>query len=412
MTELQQQLIFILGRRLFGSDENTTIIKAGERLSAEDWEALLQEARKQTVFSIVYAWVKENIPEKIPTEKREEYDQFALIGLTTNIRNRFDHFELHRILASQGIPYVILKGMASARYYPEPAERAMGDVDFLVAEEQVERVAALLEADGFTKIHDTEKHEFHWAYQRDNTELELHWAPPGVPNENGDIVRTYLSDLLDQATQVEEADGTWVAPSTFHHGMILLLHTASHLTSSGVGLRHLCDWLVFENSLTDEKFQVMFEEPLKRCGLWSFAQTLSQIGVDWFGCSPRTWCAEADKDLCATLLEDILTGGNFGRKDAWRPKEMKLIRNVATRRIKTGNMWSNAAVSVWEKAKREYPFFRRVPVLLPIGFLMECVRYFVDVLSGRKKNVFRKSVLSAAEQRQQIYAKLQLFEHD
>ena len=54
----------------------------------------------------------------------------AYAVFVNNTRILHAHAELTSIL--QGIPFVTMKGYASAYYYPQPIRRTMGDVDFLV----------------------------------------------------------------------------------------------------------------------------------------------------------------------------------------------------------------------------------------------------------------------------------------
>ena len=42
------------------------------------------------------------------------------------------HTAIHTLMTQNGIPYVMLKGAASAYYYPQTFLRSMGDVDFYV----------------------------------------------------------------------------------------------------------------------------------------------------------------------------------------------------------------------------------------------------------------------------------------
>ena len=72
--------------------------------------------------------------------------------------------------------------------------------------------------------------------------------------------------------------------------------------------------------MTEEAFVNSFEKPLKDIGLWTFAQVLTKIGIMYFGCENREWCAEADESVCAAFLEDIFASGNFGAKDQTRKK--------------------------------------------------------------------------------------------
>ena len=52
-------------------------------------------------------------------------------------QNYAEHGELHEWMTANDVPYVAIKGLASARYYPEPNLRLMDDVDFREAKENV-----------------------------------------------------------------------------------------------------------------------------------------------------------------------------------------------------------------------------------------------------------------------------------
>ena len=232
---------------------------------------------------------------------------------------------------------------------------------------------------------------------------------PGIP-QNDRTIHACLADILEKAKPLDFEDGICLVPSPFHHGLILLLHTISHLTGSGVGLRHLCDWLVFENSLTENEFNSLFSKPLQDVGLWSFAKVLTKIGVMFFGCAERAWCADADDALCASFLEDVLNGGNFGVKDQTRRSQAKLIQNNANKKVSRGGVWKNGLISINEKAKKEHPFCKKYPILRPLGWIIVVVQYLIRVIAGKRNNVFAKKIYSDALNRQSIYSQLKLFE--
>jgi hypothetical protein len=97
---------------------------------------------------------------------------------------------------------------------------------------------------------------------------ELHRDVNGIPHGSSaeGIIRAYMADLLETPVDYEEENGTVKVPDAFHHGLTLLLHTASHLTGEGVGLRHLCDWLVFADHFSEPDFTELFEDRLKKQG--------------------------------------------------------------------------------------------------------------------------------------------------
>jgi hypothetical protein len=191
--------------------------------------------------------------------------------------------------------------------------------------------------------------------------------------------------------------------------MILLLHTAAHLTSEGVGLRHLCDWAVFAAGIPDRTFSELFEKPLREIGLWRFAQILTLCGIRYLHAPERTWAGEADSLLTQSLMDDILESGNFGRKDADRAAQIKYISNRGEGTVDEKGVLRQVLHTIDRKARAEYTFISRHPVLLPAGWALTCAGYLRLVLSGKRK---RGSIntLKAAEKRKEIYRQLHMFE--
>lgn len=108
------------------------------------------------------------LPIAIPTHK------LASSIIASNMQVSYEHTELHNLLTQNSIPYVILKGVASASYYPNPILRTMGDVDFLINSADFPRVASLLESIGFEKATEDDGEGIHIAFHRDDSTWEMH----------------------------------------------------------------------------------------------------------------------------------------------------------------------------------------------------------------------------------------------
>ncbi len=400
MTETQQHLINIIAHQLFGQNYDF--------LRGANWKSILNEAEQQAVFPFVYSFFREHFPDESVTEEYQKYKKIFLSHCASAIRNLYDHNELHRLLYSNSIQYVILKGQASAMYYPEPVLRSAGDVDFLIHKEDIKSVDAILSQAGFMKTAEAEKHEYHWAYQRHNTTLEMHWEFPGIPEDDSKI-KEYALSVFNDATLCEDQNNEYIIPSVFHHGLVLVLHSVCHLTGTGIGLRHLLDWIVFENSFEEEKFLELFEKPLKEIGLWRYSQIMTQIGVLNFGCRQRNWCKDVSEDLCTAILNDIIRGGNFGVKDGTRKLQAKLMSNYSTKKVEDGNMLQNLIANVNTRAERNIPLVKRYPILLPVGWINVGFEYLKWVYSNKGRGIDKK-LISDAEKRQKIYSELKLFE--
>ena len=384
--------------------------KHAETEELDCWEKILQECRHQSVALLVFPVIKN----KISSELHSKWVQQSHNLLATNLRSELSHCELHRIMAAAGVPYVIMKGCASAAYYPDPLLRTMGDVDFLVAKCDLERAEKALEAAGYSREtgHDDRVHySYHKGEGIGKTILEMHWEPNGIPEgDTGAIIREYLSSCISEAIPYKTASGIFMGPPVFHHGLIILLHTATHLINSGIGLRHLCDWAVFVGSLSEEEFCETFEQKLKKVGLWRFAQILTQLSIVYLGCTEKKWAGEKDEELLESLMLDIFAGGNFGRKDSQRINQAKFMANRRKGNVDNTSALKQFCKTMNDKVRLVMPMSKRLPVLIPIGWIYVGIRHLFRIFIGKRPKVNMGRVISGVKERKEIYQKLALFE--
>ncbi len=397
MTEVQETLLSILAKALFQHSKEPV---------DTDWDQLLQEAKNQGVVQLAYNLIETCLP----VDAKEQWNRAVLPAIATNIRVCYNHEMLHEWMTGAGIPYVVLKGCASAHYYPVPSYRTMGDVDFLVPTPFLEKASEVLISNGLKPW--DEEHISHIVFRGPAMHFEMHFNVAGTPEgPAGEKVREYFKDIFDQSTVQKIDNGEAVLPSHFHHGLVLLLHTCHHLTGEGVGLRHLCDWAVFENRFSDEEFRTVFEDRLKQIGLWKFAQVLTRISIKHLGAEPRIW-ASSEQPVDDMLLEDILASGNFGRKDTRRSGQAMLISNRGKDGIGRKGMLRVARDSADRIVYQKWPFARKVKILLPIGWLFFSGRRVIRELTGKRKKTDIRNMVAGAAQRRQLYQELHLYEKE
>ena len=400
MTEAHRALLSLLANNLFSRPVSPVLFQ-----ESVDWQKVFIESKSQAVTRIAYQAVKD-LP--LAADLLKKWNETSTSVLANNIRVLHSHAITHEMMAGNGIPYVILKGFSSAFYYPVPMDRGMGDVDFLVPIEYLDRAGEVLVEEGFTPWN--EGHISHIVYRKQQKHLEMHFNVAGIPEgEKGALVRSYLEDVFDKAEQHVIDSREMVLPSPFHHGMILLLHTCHHMTGEGIGLRHLCDWAVFENHFSDEEFSTIFEEKLKAIGLWRFAQVLTRVSIKYLGADDKSW-AEADGDTVDAIMEDILSGGNFGRKDPSRSDQTMFISSRGKNGVGQTGMVQQLIKSVNNTIFVQWPKSKKYKILLPFGWVYFGCRRTYKVLTGnRKMNL--KRIVGGASQRREIYMRLKLFEN-
>ncbi len=362
MNDVQRKLLSLLSHSLFGANSE-------DSLTPE----ICIEAKLQAVSTLI----------------SQDYSTLA-----TNIRVINAHAELTRRL--NGIPFTTFKGYASAYYYPEPSLRPMGDVDFITEPDHYDTVVKFLENNGWEKS--AEEHCRHRTYRKDNISFELHNEIKGIPNGLDGIVtdsktaeskvRGYLSDLVVTAKAVETGQGLIVIPDDFHHGLIMLLHVAGHLINDGgIGLRHLCDWAVYVDQVNLEKYRNKLED----IGLWTFACQLTAVSTRYLGLRKMEWASEWPEEFLAEFIEDILRGGNFGRKETGSQAILRIEK-----------------ASFIEIIQRRYPISKNRG-MLPFCIILYIFRYSWLVLVGKRK-IITPSTIEWGKRRKQLYDKFQLFD--
>ncbi len=397
---MQQKLLCdICANALFNKN-----IQISKSVNIQD---ILVEAKQQTIFPIIYTTLKKLTCEKMNLE--DEYFSY----IAKNIRNNHNHSEIGDLLTANGIKYVFIKGIASASYYKQPILRMMGDVDILVNRSDIQKVSDLLETIGYSTKEDLSKENGHIGFTREINGItavcEVHFSINGIPKLLSDTFNNYLKNIFEDIKRINVANGKYLVPSDFHHGIILLLHTASHLTNEGIGLRHLCDWAVFVNRFSNDEFVSLFEIPLKEIGMWRFAQLLTLCCQKYLAVNKKEWAGETDDNLLEEILDDVIKSGNFGLKDKDRYRQIKYVSNRETKRVSRKNAIFQVFSTINSKAKSEYSFTKKCILFLPAGWFCVLYNYFILVIT-RKRKLDGINTINRANQRKSIYSEFKLFE--
>lgn len=381
----------------------------GERefLNGIDWKEVYQECLKQTVT--LHGLKAAKSAAVLPADVAQEWEKAAVSAAYHNFRVAWEHNHLDEIMRSEKIPYVVLKGGASAIYYSRAEDRILGDVDFLVRRSDLEHAGKALEQDGFVPW--KENHICHIVYQKEQAHLEMHFEPAGVPHgRSGEKVREYLADIMEQSQEISYENGKICVPSVFHHGLILLLHTSHHLLGEGIGLRHLCDWAVFSSGFSEVEFRETFEEKLKEVGLWKFACIMTQTAQRWLGCPYQSWAGAPNETLTDALICEIFAGGNFGRKQEDKFYETYLISSRGKDGVGRTTMLRQFFISLNDMVSTHWAAAKRIPILFPAGWLFFGCRYFWRIVRGKRPPFRPKKIIQNAAERKSLYKEFELFE--
>ena len=267
-----------------------------------DWNAVLQEAADQAVLGIVIGVA--------PAEVQREWKSRISAEKAHFVRILHYQEQLYQLLKDNGIPMVILKGTAAAIYYPNPSQRSMGDIDFLVPPEHFERAKELLGQNGYT-IQDDARAPRHVHVYKGGISLEMHrfFSYEGIDLER------FINDGIRSIESQTVCGIEFPMLPKLANGLVLLGHMAQHL-KSGLGLRQVIDWMMYvHRELNDAFWNDSFGKAAKEAGLDTVAVVATRMCQVYLGLSEEIqWCKDADMDLCSELMESLLSSGNFDRK--------------------------------------------------------------------------------------------------
>ena len=276
-----------------------------------DWKAVYEEATAQTVVALA--------SKAVPQPAAEEWKEPAAQSTAHYMRALFEQTNLIKLFSANHIPLVIIKGSAAAMYYPKPQLRMMGDVDFLVPEKDFGSAKALLDANGYVFQQDYGD-DREYSYCKGGVIFELHRR---YSDAEYDVEPILIRGMENAVTHTLHGHSFPTLPD-HENGLVLLDHIRHHL-HGGLGIRQIIDWMMFANgNLSDEAYRERFLPLIRQAGLVTFCETVTKMCKLYFGLPDRiTWCDQADSDTATQLLETVMHGGNFGRKDPYVYKPMK-----------------------------------------------------------------------------------------
>lgn len=370
-----------------------------------DWIELIKESIAQTVSVVVFDSVTP-IKEKINNDIYKKWFNRSFKDMAINSLVEKSQKNLVTLLENKNYKYVILKGLSSAAYYTKPELRLLGDVDFLIENDKKDEIKEYLKADGY--VASLEDHICHIVFNKPKEHLEMHFEIAGIPDGIiGDKVRLFMQDTLCEPETVNLAN-SFNVPKDKYHAVILLLHTQHHLLGEGIGLRHLMDWACFVNKTMDKPFWENELIPfLNEIGLFTYMNIITATCVRYFKIKTPSWAEAVEKDISEALIEDILVGGNFGKKEKLRSESGIMISNRGKNGIGKSKVYY-LHKHLKSSVKKKYPLVNKYKILFPFAYFYRGIRYFILSCFGKRTSLAKTVPL--ADKRRALYSKLHIFE--
>ena len=373
-----------------------------------DCNELRNEMNRQSVYTLSYGWLKSynyinmtNYKESIAPVLRQTSRWYFMMDELNN---------LSEILGKEGHVFAVLKGCANAALYPVPELRQSNDIDILVKKDEYEDIYHLLVEKGYSPAGEIDKTKHHFEVSNNGVLIEVHIKPGGMhrkEKKKHEQLMKLFQDGLEKREWIQVYNYKIPVLPKLQNGIMLLLHTAQHMSTTGMGLRHLLDWMVYADKyLSDEYWHGEFNDIAKFSGVDILAKTLTKTCQIYLGLRKDiTWCQDVESELCQEMIEYFVEQGEFGNKSSDKVAKMVVENTSLVSFIRHFDQSSVYSLPIAKK----YCFLR------PLAWLYQLARYFVILI---KKAVFRettvaiKNSLATGRKRKDFFAKLNIWQDD
>ena len=294
---LSEEFMILFRAALLGGNPGEEDMKVLSSAGEEDWKKVAAIAREQNVTGLVGDVVQRlpetiNIPEDIFLYFLAEREKTALQGRRMAVLAA----AIIQNLKDAGLNPILMKGPATAAFYPKPELRSYGDIDLYFTKDEFEKARDIAKsADGFSISGDGSFH-----FRKDGVDVDAQL-------------------LRFDVSSPEEVI------------LMLSTHAMRHACGTGLGLRQVSDVAMACKSLEGEYDPARLEKALKKAGMIKWQTLLASFINNRLGIQIPS--PEKEKIPDTPLLKIVEEGGNFGHHASGRRKAME--KSVAGRKLDT-----------------------------------------------------------------------------
>ena len=195
-----KETLFFIGKCLTINHEehNKKLVENDLKSNIVNWDNVVKVSTAHFVFPALYSNLKKaDFLHYLPTDLVAYMEHISDLNRERNEQILFQAKEINKLLLANNITPIFLKGTGNLleALYDNIAERMIGDIDFLVAEEDCHKAFKLLEDANYTKvtdIHDDHRHLARLTHPEKIAAVEIH----------KNMLREAKEDLFNYATVI------------------------------------------------------------------------------------------------------------------------------------------------------------------------------------------------------------------
>lgn len=364
-----------------------------EEIPAREWGELFQMAQMHKVQPMIYEAViscpaaQRLDPAALEQLRRQTVEQVMYQAVKTE-----EFLRLIGHLKEKGITPLVFKGILCRSMYPKPDHRLSSDEDILIPAEQFPACHEAMESFGMRLVNPEkdifQAYEVSYITDRSPLYIELHKSLFEPESDACKDFNCYFEDVFERAVQVTVQGASVLAMECTDYLFYLICHAFKHFIHCGVGIRQMCDIMLFADAYHREIDWMRIGEQCRALHAEIFAAALFRIGGNYLGFGgnqkflPEEWSdLKVDE---AAMLEDALCGGVYGSSSMSRKYSSSLtVHAVENQKAgKKKNMLIQILFPSAESMLNRYPYLKNKKWLLPAAWIKRICKYSLSVLPG------------------------------
>ncbi len=349
------------------------------KISCEDMDEIIRLAELHKVLPMIFDSVYPVCPYDEATQEALRRRVRLIVMQQTLRTQRF--LELYKKLQLDGLEPVVVKGIICRSLYPAPDFRPSADEDLFIFPKDSELYEKALAESGFRQQEKRSESYYETSYfSDDGFHLEVHTSLFSTEIEYFDVFNIVFDGAQNRAvyTQLDSVNIRTLSPTD--NLLFLILHSLKHFVHSGVGIRQVCDIILFAESFGEDIDWTRVVSVLKGLGAENYTAGLFGIGERHLGLDVnKSRYPQELQGLCTDdeiLLRDILCAGIYGGSTMSR-RHSGGITLSAVQGDK--NSLAHRLFPSGKSLDSRFEYAKKNPLLLPVAWVHRLMKYMTEV---------------------------------